>query len=134
MRNTKTWITSSVILTVFLFLCMPYASVCMARPPYCSDVCDRDSDCNRVCMDDNGETITCQQWGVCDSDPSRETSLTIEKAYPYAFPDPYGFGLRMEYQITLAKGHEAVSVTTQYSPDDGITWYTDEQSRSPKYD
>jgi hypothetical protein len=40
----------------------------------------------------------------------------------------------MQYTMTVGKGHEAISVTTQYSPDDGGTWYTDEANRPPTYD
>jgi hypothetical protein len=40
----------------------------------------------------------------------------------------------MDYRILMGRGHEAVSVTTQYSPDGGAIWYTDEAARDPNYD
>jgi hypothetical protein len=134
MQNTKVWITSYFLFSFLLCFCLLYPFESMAMPPYCSEVCDGDISCNYACTNDYGKAITCYQWGICDFSSLIQTSITIAKAYPYAFPDPYGFGLRMEYRITLAKGHEAVSVTTQYSPDGGVTWHTDEQSRPPKYD
>ena len=133
MNNAKVIVGRGILLTVFFCLCLFYSTETLAKAPYCSERCDWDSDCDTSCTNEYGETITCYQWGVCDSSSLTKTSITIDKAYPYAFPDPYGFGLRMEYRITLAKGCEAVSVTTQYSPDGGVTWYTDESSRSPTY-
>jgi len=134
MKNLKTWAVGCFAVSLFLCFAPFGLELCVALPPYCSDLCDGDSHCDKVCTDDNGKTTTCGEYGICDPRSLVETSITIEKAYPYAFPDPYGFGLRMEYHLALGKGHEAVSVTTQYSPDDGVTWYTDEKARPPKYD
>lgn len=117
-----------------LCLVYSYSNECLAKPPYCSNECNSESYCDTSCTNDDGQVITCYQWGICDPKSLLKTSITINKAYPYAFPDPYGFGLQMQYKITVGKGYEAVSVTTQYSPDDGVTWYTDEANRPPTYD
>jgi hypothetical protein len=116
-----------------LFLFSSYSNECLAKPPYCSDECNYESYCDTSCTNADGQVITCYQWGICDPKSLIKTSITIDKAYPYPFPDPYGFGLQMLYTIAVGKGFEAVSVTTQYSPDDGQTWYTDEEARSPVY-
>ena len=116
-----------------LFLFSSYSNECLAKPPYCSDECNYESYCDTSCTNADGQVITCYQWGICDPKSLVKTSIKVDKAYPYPFPDPYGFGLQMQYKITVGKGHEAVSVTTQYSPDAGQTWYTDEEARSPEY-
>ena len=132
MKKSKRIFELTIILSIFLgalLFTIPEAS---ARPPDCSSTCTGDSSCEASCWDNQlGKSITCGQWGLCN--PHTESSITIDKAYPYAFPDPYGFGLRMEYRIVLGLGHGAVSVTTQYSPDGGVTWYTDEENRPPSY-
>jgi hypothetical protein len=116
-----------------LFLFSSYSNECLAKPPYCSDECNYESYCDTSCTNADGQVITCYQWGICDPKSLVKTSIKVDKAYPYPFPDPYGFGLQMLYTIAVGKGFEAVSVTTQYSPDDGQTWYTDEEARSPVY-
>jgi len=68
--------------------------------------------------------------------PPPAPEIRITEAYPQKFPPPYGWGLRIEYSFDLktqdAPWRKAVSITTQYSPD-GLTWYTDEEARSPGY-
>lgn len=133
MKSSTLKFNKVVWVALLLFFPLFYTSDALALPPYCSDVCNADSYCNTSCTGDNGQTLTCYQWGSCDLRSLIQTSIKINKAYPYAFPDPYGFGLRMEYEITLGKGHEAVSVTTQYSADGGTSWVTDEENRPPTY-
>jgi hypothetical protein len=68
--------------------------------------------------------------------PPPHPEIFIYRAYPQAFPVPYGYGLTMEYYYDLkideAPWRKAVSITTQVSPD-GTTWYTDEEDRSPGF-
>jgi hypothetical protein len=68
--------------------------------------------------------------------PPPHPEIFIFRAYPQQFPDPYGYGLTMEYTYDLklveAPWRKAVSITTQYSTD-GTTWHTDEEARSPSY-
>lgn len=132
--TTEKCLGRGFFLSLIFCLCLFYSNECLAKPPYCSNECNSESYCDTSCTSDDGRVITCYQWGVCDPKSLVKTSITINKAYPYPFPDPYGFGLQMRYTIALGKGHEAVSVTTQYSPDDGATWYTDEANRPPTYD
>jgi hypothetical protein len=67
--------------------------------------------------------------------PPRPT-INIYQAYPYRFPLPYGYGLRMEYQYNLHRNEapyrKGLYITTQYSPD-GKIWFTDEAKRPLKY-
>jgi hypothetical protein len=52
------------------------------------------------------------------------------------FPLPYGYGLTFEYEFSNLEeipGRVADYVTTQYSIDGGVTWYTDEAQRPPEY-
>jgi hypothetical protein len=51
------------------------------------------------------------------------------------FPIPYGYGLTLEYEFSNLDNTERIAdyVTTQYSPDGGATWYTDEAQRSPEF-
>jgi hypothetical protein len=52
------------------------------------------------------------------------------------FPVPYGYGLTLEYEfynLDDVPGRNADYVTTQYSPDGGTNWFTDEAQRSPEY-
>ena len=109
MKTAKGIFNKGILMSIFFCFCLLYSTECLAKAPYCSERCNGSSDCNASCTNDYGETITCFQWGVCDFRSLIQTSITIDKAYPYAFPDPYGFGLRMEYRISLAINHEAVS-------------------------
>jgi hypothetical protein len=62
--------------------------------------------------------------------------IRIYNIQPETFPLPYGYGLTIEYEYSNLddiQGRTADYVTTQYSPDGGITWYTDESHRSPVY-
>jgi hypothetical protein len=133
MKSPTSQFNRSVFVALLLFLPLFYPNDVLPLPLSCSDLCNSDSNCDTSCTGDTGQALTCYQWGSCDPRSLIQTSITINKAYPYAFPDPYGFGLRMEYEITLGKGHEAVSVTTQYSADAGTNWITDEESRPPAY-
>lgn len=73
--------------------------------------------------------------GMMEPVPQPEVSITDAK--PELFPIPYGYGIRITYFWDLKEkevpGRRPVSVTTQYSPDMGATWYTDEEQRSPDY-
>jgi hypothetical protein len=68
--------------------------------------------------------------------PPPAPTITIYRAFPYRFPVPYGYGLRMEYNFDLhldeAPYRQAQYITTQYSPD-GIHWFTDEERRPFNY-
>jgi hypothetical protein len=63
-------------------------------------------------------------------------SITLSNIQAKTFPLPYGYGLTFEYDfINLEEipGRTADYVTSQYSPDGGSTWYTDEAQRPPEY-
>jgi hypothetical protein len=65
-----------------------------------------------------------------------QPDITLVNAQANTFPLPYGYGLRIEYEFSNIDGlpdRTADYVTTQYSPDGGSTWYTDEAQRSPEY-
>ena len=59
--------------------------------------------------------------------------ILITDARPERFPDPYGYGLRIDYSITNDGDADLVSVTTQYRASGDVTWQTDEIARSPSY-
>jgi hypothetical protein len=61
--------------------------------------------------------------------------IHISNIQAKVFPIPYGYGLSFDYAFSNLDDAERIAdyVTTQYSPDGGITWYTDEAQRSPEY-
>jgi hypothetical protein len=63
-------------------------------------------------------------------------NITLFNIQAKTFPLPYGHGLTFEYSfanLDEIPGRVPDYVTTQYSPDGGNTWYTDESQRSPEY-
>ncbi len=133
----------SFLPAVFVILLLStFTSTSVLALAYCDDICTGTSPCDAQCWEcedppdcDVVFLSTCGSYGVCDYPTLPDPTVTITQAAPKKFPIPYGYGLTMSYTIDLegVSGRVADSVTTQYSPNGGSTWYTDEAARSPSY-
>lgn len=66
-----------------------------------------------------------------------EPKILLTDAQTQTFPVPYGYGLTFHYDFSdlyRLPIRVADFVTTQFSPDGGLTWLTDEAQRSPQHD
>ena len=68
--------------------------------------------------------------------PPPAPTIRVFHAQAQTFEVPYGYGLYFDYEIRNldVDGRQGDFVTTQYSPDNGETWITEEAQRSLEYD